>query len=131
MISFCAGWRVVALESVEILWMFAAVGVAVERSTGGRVTGGARLERGLRRKRWNLVNIFVAFLCFWSCCVCVCFWWELEWEGEVVVRFSVVFGVCFRLGLWVGMKRVSFLVTWSGSGWFWCWRCCCCYEIEC
>jgi len=51
MISFCAGWSVVAFERVEIRWMFCAVGVAVVRRTGGRVTGVWRGARGLRRKR--------------------------------------------------------------------------------
>jgi hypothetical protein len=68
MISFCAGWSVVAFERVEIRWMFCAVGVAVVRSTGGRVTGGCRGARALRRKRWKRVNIFVPVFVFAALC---------------------------------------------------------------
>jgi hypothetical protein len=61
-ISFCSGCRVVAFERVEIRFMF--VFGFVRGGVGGRVTGAARLARGLRRKRWNLENIvFVLLSC--------------------------------------------------------------------
>ena len=79
MISFCEGFKVVALLMVEMRFMFMFV---VEwRRVGGSVTGGARL----RRKRWNLENIVSVSRLSLGFYLIFGFWFGLGWErGEEI-----------------------------------------------